>query len=97
MKIKLRALMITLIGISACSQTMPEAPVEKAFSCEYHNWDSVLKMVGPYMNDFEYTALVMQGLSSGYNTSIAAQQAKKDGLPSAVLNTLNNILKNQCK
>ena len=64
--------------------------------CKNYDWTKVEKMVEPYLDDASYTALVMQGISAEYNTSVAAQQAIDSKLPDELYDVLSNIIKFNC-
>lgn len=44
-------------------------------NCEEYDWNSVERMVEPYITDGLYTALVMQAQSSEYKVAAAADHA----------------------
>ncbi len=64
--------------------------------CEDFNWDAVLKLVQPYLSDFLYTALVMQGESSEYRVSAAALEAMDDSLPEPIRRVLQAMIDADC-
>ena len=65
-------------------------------TCEDYSWSDVEALVEPYMDDSLYTALVMQGQSSGYKTSIAAAHAMDNSLPDVIKRILNSLIKSDC-
>ena len=67
-----------------------------ALVCEDFEWDDVLKLAQPYLSDFLYTALVMQGESSEYRLSAAASQAMDDSLPEPVRKILQAMIDADC-
>ena len=64
--------------------------------CKKYDWGKVEALVEPYLDEASYTALVMQGLSSEYNTSVAAHQAMHSQLPDEIYNILSRIVKLNC-
>jgi hypothetical protein len=66
--------------------------------CEEYDWSAVEDLVVPYLNDFEMTSLVMQGQSSEYKVSAAADHALafRDSYPDSLNNLLEEISKKDC-
>lgn len=64
--------------------------------CKNYDWAKVEALVEPYLDDASFTTLVMQGLSSEYNTSVAAYQAIHSQLPEDIYNILSRIVKLNC-
>lgn len=64
--------------------------------CKQYDWAKVRQLVEPYLDEVSSTALVMQGLSSEYNTSVAASQAIHSQMPDEIYNTLNSIIQYNC-
>lgn len=65
-------------------------------SCDDVTWNDVLLLVEPYLSDTLYTALVMQGSSSEYHPSAAAEQAMDESLPENVKRKLMLIIEAGC-
>lgn len=87
-------LFIILAGIYAgCASS------EAVFSCKDYDWTVVEEMVSPYLDDFEMTALIMQGQSSEYNTAAAADHALafQESYPDSVVGILKHIQDEDCK
>lgn len=66
-------------------------------SCQDFSWNDVLVLVSPHLDDELYTALVMQGQSSGYSTSAAASQAMDKSLPDVVTRILESLIEAKCQ
>ena len=64
--------------------------------CKNYDWVKVEKLVEPYLDENSFTTLVMQGLSSEYNASVAAYQAMNSQLPEDIYNILSRIVKLNC-
>lgn len=64
--------------------------------CKNYDWAKVEELVEPYLDETSFTALVMQGLSSEYNTSIAAHQALEPQLPEDIYKILSRIVELNC-
>lgn len=64
--------------------------------CKKYDWGKVEELVEPYLDETDFTSLVMQGLSSEYDTSVAASQAMNHQLPQEIHNTLSRIVKLNC-
>ena len=60
--------------------------------CQQYDWNAVLRLVEPYLDDNLYTTLVMQGISSEYRTSEAAIQARGDVANKNVVEILIKLL-----
>ena len=65
-------------------------------TCQDYSWSDIESLVQPYLDDELFTALVMQGQSSNYETSAAAAQAMDDSLPDVVKRILRSIIKAGC-
>lgn len=65
-------------------------------TCQDYSWSGVEALVEPYLDDSLYTALAMQGQSSGYRTSIAAAQAMDNSLPDVIKKILNSLIEANC-
>ena len=65
-------------------------------TCQDYNWSDVETLVEPYVDGSLYTALVMQGQSSGYKTSVAATQAMDNSLPDVIQRILNSLIGANC-
>jgi|LGVE01.1.fsa_nt_gb hypothetical protein len=65
-------------------------------TCQDYNWSDVEILVQPYLDDVLFTALVMQGQSSNYNVSAAAEQAMDKSLPDTIKRILNALIKADC-
>jgi hypothetical protein len=65
-------------------------------TCQDYSWSDVEALAQPYLDDELFTALVMQGQSSNYETSAAATQAMDESLPDVVKRILQSIIKAGC-
>jgi hypothetical protein len=65
-------------------------------TCQDFSWSDVVTLVEPYLDDTLNTALVMQGQSSGYNTSVAASMAMDSSLPEVIKRILSFLIKANC-
>jgi len=65
-------------------------------SCKDFSWGDVAQLVHPYLDETLYAALVMQGQSSEYRTSMAAKQALDKSLPKVVKRILESLIKAEC-
>ena len=65
-------------------------------TCQDYSWSDVETLVQPYLDDELFTALVMQGQSSNYETSAAAIHAMNDSLPDVVKRILRSLIKAGC-
>jgi hypothetical protein len=85
--LSLAILFVLALSVS-CMQTKP-----KAFSCLDHDWRSVQDMVFPYIEDDMQTAMIMQGQSSNYKISMAADFALafEESYPDSLTLLLKNI------
>lgn len=83
-----------LIG---CSGTKPESGSGQ-FSCKEYTWSDIQTLVEPHISGELYTSLVMQGQSSGYKVSAAADHAIElsENYPDSVLLLLRKIQKADC-
>jgi len=64
--------------------------------CKNYDWVKIEEMVEPYLDEASFTTLVMQGLSSEYNTSVAAYQAMHSQLPNETYKILSRIVELNC-
>jgi hypothetical protein len=46
--------------------------------CSALEWNDIITLAEPYLNDILFTSLIQQGLSSGYRVSVAAEEALAD-------------------
>ena len=65
-------------------------------TCQDYSWGDVETLVQPYLADTLFTALIMQGQSSNYKTSAAAEQALDKSLPDVVKRILLSLIKANC-
>lgn len=65
-------------------------------TCKDFSWSDVEVLVEPYLDDTLNTALVMQGQSSGYKTSVAASMAMASSMPDVIQRILNFLVKANC-
>lgn len=86
-------LILSLILLS--SEVFSSSNPENGF-CKKYDWGKVEGLVEPYLDDSSFTSLVMQGISSEYNTSEAASQAMLSKLPKEIYNVLSRIVKLNC-
>ena len=77
---------ILLSGCASMPVSQEVHNAELRLRCEQFTWSDVEQLAQPYLSDFLYTALVMQGQSSNYMVSEAAAQvlATADYLPESV-------------
>lgn len=64
--------------------------------CKHIAWQDVQLLVQPYLSDTLNTALVMQGQSSNYKVSIAAEQLINEPLPDIIKTILRAIIQADC-
>lgn len=90
------ALFLLLIFLSGCSSSA--ATREEQSICNSYSWGDVEQLAQPYLDDFMYTQLVMQGQSANYRPSAAAHQAltTASSLPPAIRQTLKAIIEADC-
>jgi hypothetical protein len=83
-----------LIG---CSGKKSESRTEQ-FSCKEYTWSDIETLVQPHVSGDLYTSLVMQGQSSDYKVSAAADHAisLSENYPDSVLTLLRKIQKADC-
>ncbi|MGB1199545.1 MAG: hypothetical protein ACPG46_10890 [Thalassotalea sp.] len=67
-----------------------------SLTCEDFNWSDVVTLVEPYLDETLYVALVMQGQSSDYKTSIAASMVIDNSFPINIQKILEFIVKSDC-
>ena len=84
-----------LIFVSALAHSEDDNP-NLDISCQDFSWSDVEELVHPYLDETLYTALVMQGLNSGYHTSAAASQAMDESLPKPVKRILESLIEAGC-
>ncbi len=65
-------------------------------TCQDYNWSDIETLVQPYLDDVLFTALVMQGQSSNYKVSTAAEQAMDKSLPDSIKRILRALIKAGC-
>lgn len=65
-------------------------------TCQDYSWSDVELLVAPYLDDALFAALVMQGQSSDYKTSLAASQAMDKSLPHVIQRILRSIIEADC-
>jgi hypothetical protein len=65
-------------------------------TCQDYSWNDVETLVKPYLDETLFTALVMQGQSSNYETSAAAIQAMDKSLPDVVKRILQSLINAGC-
>ena len=84
------AIPIVLAFSVSCIQTKP-----KAFRCLDYDWHSIHDMVFPYLEDDIQVAMIMQGQSSNYKISMAADFALafEDSYPDSLAVLLKKIEK----
>lgn len=90
---KTRSLILSFLFLSA--EAVASGDSQDSF-CEDYDWGKVEALVEPHLDEASYTTLVMQGLSSEYNTSVAAYQAMDPQLPEEIYNILSRIVKLNC-
>lgn len=86
------ALLILLSGISFAGDDKRSLNL----TCQDYSWSDVEALVEPYLDEVLYTALVMQGQSDNYKTSLAASQALDKSLPEAVQRILQALIDADC-
>jgi outer membrane biogenesis lipoprotein LolB len=92
-----RFLVVIILLLIGCSGKRSESPSEH-FSCKEYTWSDIQTLVEPYISGELYTSLVMQGQSSDYKVSAAADHAiaLSESYPDSVLILLRKIQKADC-
>ena len=89
-----------VVGFFLLIFSFPSYGIEKNKSlnmvCKDYSWSDVETLVMPYLDDELYTALVMQGQSSNYESSAAASQAMDDSLPDVIKRILQALIVANC-
>lgn len=82
------SVLLTALFLFSCSQSEPQK-----ISCADHDWQSVEKMVFPYLEADMQTAMIMQGQSSEYKTHMAADFALtfEESYPDSVVQILRKL------
>lgn len=82
------SVLITALFIFSCSHSE-----SLKISCADHDWQSVEKMVFPYLEEDMQTAMIMQGQSSEYKTHMAADFALtfEESYPDSVVQILRKL------
>jgi len=75
----------------ACSSSTPKLTL-----CQKYDWDKIVYLVEPYMDENMHTALIMQGQSSDYNTAQAAYQALGSVDNKEIEAILEQVIKANC-
>jgi len=90
MLIKACVCILALQILTACNSTKEVA------ICQEYNWNEVIFLVEPYMDEDLHTTLIMQGQSSEYNTAQAASEALGSVDNKEVKDILEQIIKADC-
>ena len=88
--------MSTLALLCGCANDPSEVPCTIVIQCDQFSWNDIQELVSPYMDESAFADLVMQGLSSEYRISAAAEQAIENSQPDAVKALLNAIIAAKC-
>ncbi|MFW8589229.1 hypothetical protein ACOI22_00310 [Glaciecola sp. 2405UD65-10] len=88
----------TFYALSANATSFEEKETDKLLliQCKHIAWQDVQLLVQPYLSDTLNTALVMQGQSSNYKVSIAAEQLIDEPLPDIIKTILRAIIQADC-
>jgi len=92
----MKIVMFFLLVITAVSGCEPSTSPSAKISCQDYRWSDVEALVEPHMDDMLFTALVMQGQSADYRTSVAAEQAMDKSLPEEVRKILQALIEANC-
>lgn len=92
-------LLLLLLGNCGLSgETKKGISSSSAIECKDYSWEKVQQLVQPWFDEFLYAQLVMQGQSSNYKVSAAANHAlgMEEDLPEEVRVILNSLVEADC-
>ena len=64
--------------------------------CAQYEWQDIIDLVEPYLDETLHTALIMQGNSQNYDVSQAAHEARHNDLPNEIQGILFAIATAKC-
>ena len=94
---KMKRYFILVLFILFCRISSADESNQKLnLTCQDYSWSDVELLVSPYLDDTLFTALVMQGQSANYKTSLAAIQAMDKSLPDLIRRILQSLIDADC-